>query len=337
LITKAYRNKSVLITGATGFIGRNLIKRLLEQGASVYALVRSVAKARKILCVREVRLLEGDLTRTPVWRDNVVIDTVFHLGGVAHDQSGNESGSEALHQSITVEGTRNLLNMFGRMAAKRVVFASSVKAMGEDTGSDCLDESSPAKPSSAYGRAKLEAEELVLSAGKKYGMHVCNLRLSMVIGPDSKGNLSRMIEAIDKGKFPPLPDVKNRRSLVHVDDVIKAMLLAAEKSEASGKTFIVTDGNTYSTREIYTSVCEVLGKRIPKWTIPVGTLNALAIFGDVIGRLRGKRYIFDSETLVKLIGSACYRSDSIVNLLGFQPLHNLQSSLPGMIAEYRGV
>ncbi|MDH3310120.1 MAG: NAD-dependent epimerase/dehydratase family protein [Gammaproteobacteria bacterium] len=335
-MTNVFRNKSVLITGATGFIGRNLIKRLLEQGAAVYALVRSVARARKIWHEEEVRLLEGDLTRTPAWCDNVAIDTVFHLAGMAHDHSGSESASETLHRSITVEGTKNLLKLVGGIAAKRIVFASSVKAMGEDTGSDCLDESSPNRPGSAYGRAKLEAEGLVLSAGKRYGMHVCNLRLSMVIGPDSKGNLPRMIKAIDKGRFPPLPDIKNRRSLVHVEDVVEALLLAAEKSEASGETLIVSDGNTYSTREIYTSICQALGKRIPGWSIPVGALTALAKLGDVIGRLRGKRFILNSDTLVKLTGSACYRSDKIVHLLGFQPSRNLQNSLPEIIAEYRG-
>lgn len=103
-------------------------------------------------------------------------------------------------------GTRALLNDAIRAGMRRFVFVSSVKVIGE--GSDCcLDDNSPVAPTTAYGRAKHEAEELMLDAGARYGMHVVVLRLPLVYGPGNKGNLSRMIEVIARDRFPPLPEV----------------------------------------------------------------------------------------------------------------------------------
>jgi len=100
------------------------------------------------------------------------------------------------------------------------------------------------------------------------------LRLSMVYGPTRKGNLPRMIEAVTKGRFPPLPETGNKRSMVHVDDVVQAAMLAAERPESVGQTYVVTDGPPYSTRQIYECICEALGRDAPKWHVPIGMTGA---------------------------------------------------------------
>ncbi|GAB4507059.1 MAG: SDR family oxidoreductase [Sulfuricaulis sp.] len=325
----------ILVTGATGFIGSNLVKKLLTQGAIVYAYVRDISKAGDTGSYPGVQFIQGDLTQGFTWTEPVAVDTIFHLAGYAHAVSDLDDASDRLHHANTVIATRHLLEMAGKTGVKEFIFASSVKAMSESTGTGCLDETSPAMPRSAYGRAKLEAEGLVLSAGDKYGIHACNLRMPMVFGHGIKGNLLRMIEAIDHGRFPPLPEVNNKRSLVHVDDVIQGMLLAARHPGARGKTFIITDGRVYSTRQIYTAICAALGRNIPAWTIPVGALYAVAKIGDFLGRLRGKRFILDSDSLDKLVGSACYSSDKISHFLGYRPERNLLEALPEMISAYR--
>ena len=134
-----------------------------------------------------------------------------------------------------------------------------------------------------------------------------------------------------KGHFPPIPEFGNKRSLVHIEDVIQAALLAAEKPEAIGQTYLVTDGQPYSTRELYEWICQALGKPIPGWRIPEGVLRGLAKIGDAIGMVRGRRFMFDSDTLEKLAGSAYYSSQKIEQELKFRAKHHLQGSLSDII------
>jgi nucleoside-diphosphate-sugar epimerase len=186
-----------------------------------------------------------------------------------------------------------------------------------------------------YGRAKLEAEKLVLDAGKRHSLHVCVLRLPLVYGLDNDGNIPRMITAVDSGRFPSLPDVGNKRSMVHVADVVQAALLAAEKPAANGQIYLVTDGQTYSTRQLYAMICYALHRPVPTWYIPTSVLRAMGRTGDLIGRLRGRPFMFDSTVLQKLLGSAWYSSEKIVRDLGYRPTRTLEDAIGEMVDEYR--
>ena len=132
-------------------------------------------------------------------------------------------------------------------------------------------------------------------------------------------------------RFPPLPQMHNRRSMVHLEDVIQAALLAAEKSEAAGQTYILTDGQAYSTCQIYEWISEALERPVPSWGIPLVMLKWAANIGDLAGRIRGRRVVFDTDALQKLIGSAWYGSKKIERELGFLPKRNLRESLPEII------
>lgn len=321
---------TVLVTGGTGFIGRHLVDTLVRQGAGVRVLSRRPTAAR----ARPYTTIVGDLTR-PGTLDGVCqgVDTVFHLGGHAHAVDQPDAGSELLNQQVTVEGTRAMLEQSLKAGVSRFMLFSSVKAMGEG-GAACLDETSRCQPTSAYGRARHEAERLVLSAGSR-GLAATVLRLPMVYGPGCKGNLPRMIQAIMRRRFPPLPETGNRRSMVDVRDVVQAALLAAVNPVAAGKTYIVTDGQSYSTRQIYEWICSALGRPVSRWTIPLVWLRAAARIGDAIGRVVGRRFIPDTATLDKLVGSAWYSSERISRELGYRPACNLRDVLPGMVAEFR--
>ena len=144
-----------------------------------------------------------------------------------------------------------------------------------------------------------------------------------------------MIAAIDRGFFPSLPPVQNRRSMVHVMNVVEAALLAATSRAANGQCYIVTDSRTYSTRELYEMICRGLGKRIPQWYIPIGILRVLGRVGDAIGRVSGRRFVFDSDALEKLTGSAWYSSEKISRELGYRPTITLEDAMPELIAWYR--
>lgn len=325
---------AVLVTGATGFIGRHLVEALRERNAMVHALVRRGSRVRRPPWPANAVIERcGDLVR-PQTLDGVCTgaETVFHLAG--YNGPELDGAAEDVHWQVTVEGTHALLAQARRAGIRRFVFISSVKSMGEG-GATRLDESSPAVPVSRYAHAKLEAEKLVLDAGRRHGMHVCVLRLPLVYGHDNQGNIPRMVAAIDRGWFPPLPEAGNRRSMVHVDDVVQAALLAAASPVAADKIYIVTDGQAYSTREIYSMICRALGKRVPNWSVPLPVLKWLARAGDLIGRVRGRQFIFDSYALEKLTGNAWFSCEKISHELGYRPKVTLKDALPEIIDGYR--
>jgi len=321
----------VLVTGANGFIGRHLTKRLLSDGFAVRALVRNVSRVPQ--WPKEVEVKRGDVRNLEEMKTAISsCTTVFHLASEVHDFRELFEAGE--YEGVIVRGTQNLLAAAAKSSVKAFIFLSSLSVYGY--GSNSLrDETAACCPVSAYGREKLRAEQFVLGQGKKLGIHVCCLRPALVYGPGCKGNLPRMIRMIDRGVFPPLPDFGNRRSLVHVSDVVQAAMLAASDLAASGQCYIVTDGRPYSTRELYEWICLALGKRIPRWCMPIGTLKVLGLAGDAIGWVRGKRFMFDSDGLEKLFGSAWYSSEKISGELGYRPSVTFEDALPQLIAWYR--
>lgn len=318
-----------LVTGASGFIGTQLVRTLQAQGDKVVALIRGSSSTQP-----HVETHQADLSQVDTLEGVCAnIETVFHLAGYAHAEDANDVAATAIHLGVTVEGTRALLREAQRARVRRFVFVSSVKAMGEG-GMECQDETTAPRPTTPYGRAKLAAEELTHAAGRS-GVEISVLRLPLVYGRDSKGNISRMMAAIDRGYFPPLPDFSNKRSMVHIDDVMQALLLAAENPKAIGQTYIVTDGEIYSTRRIYTVICRGLERPVPRWTLPAAALKLGALAGDVITKVRGKPFPFNTEALEKLTGSAWYNSNKIHRELGFNPTRSLETALPEMVARYR--
>jgi len=123
--------------------------------------------------------------------------------------------------------------------------------------------------------------------------------------------------------------------MVHVADVVQAAVLAAETPAANGQCYIVTDGGTYSTRELYLLICRGLGRTVPPWRVPLWALRVAAVAGDAIGKVLGRRFVFDSDALEKLIGSAWYSSGKISRELGYKATRRFEDALPEMIGRYR--
>ena len=322
----------VLVTGASGFIGQHLIERLQRDGCAVRALGHEAGRCREWPAGVEVAV--GDVRDPQAMKAATAgCETVYHLAGKAHALT-EVRGDEDAYRSINADGTRYVLEGAAAGGARCFVLFSSVKAMGEGENR-CLDESFSGVPTTPYGRSKLEAERAALEIGKRTGLHVTCLRFPLVYGPGNKGNLFRMIEAVDRGVFPPPPELGNRRSMVHVADAVQAAVLAAGVPAASGQCFIVTDGCAYSTRELYELICRALGKPVPRWHVPLWTLKAMSKVGDAIGQVSGKRFLFDSDALDKLIGSAWYSSDKISRQLGYRPSITFPDALPELVAWYR--
>ena len=195
---------------------------------------------------------------------------------------------------------------------KRFVFVSSVKAGGPPLSEHCASEVDQSDPEGIYGKSKREAELKLLKIGKESGMHVSIIRPSLVYGPNTKGNLQLMLSGIARGWFPPLPETGNRRSMIHVDDLVRAILLVANEDRANGEIFIATDGAPHSSREIYNAMCSVVGRTIPKWNLPKVLFNIASLISP---RIKYK--------INKLLGDECYSSAKL-EALGFKAQRTLK-------------
>lgn len=326
---------SSLITGSAGYIGQRLSLRLAGAGTRVVGLGLPGHGDRA------ARFVPADVSVLGAWGDSFAgIDTVFHLAGKVHALSERRQ-DEAEYFRINTDGTRNVLEAARRHGVRRFVFFSTVKAMSRDDLGPGLgtapmrawDEADCVEPDTPYGQSKLAAEHLVLHGG--YVPEPVVLRLCMVYGEAAKGNLHQMLKAVARRRFVPLPDVPNRRSMVHVEDALGAAELAALHPAAAGEIFIVSDGRSYSTREILALMHAALGREMPSWAVPIGVLRILGGAGDILGRVRGRRLIFDSDSLPKLLGSAWFSSAKIAGRLGFEPRWDLGRALPTMIDALR--
>jgi UDP-glucose 4-epimerase len=284
-----------LITGGTGFLGRRLVKLLSTFQCNIVLISRKMnPEFETVVCNLGVDKIPSSALES--------IDTVFHLAGVTHDLD-NTSSIEENYYAVNVNATIDLAQAAADSGVKFFVFVSSSKAGGGSLSGKCANEIDQTEPEGIYGKTKREAELKLLEIGRKSDMHVSIIRPALIYGPDMKGNLSLMLLSIKKGLFPPLPETGNRRSMIHVDDVVEAILLIAEDYRAKGEIFIATDGEHYSSRDIYKSMCKILGKPIPNWSVPKNLFYMLAKINPQI------KYKVD-----KLLGDQCYSSKKLKSL-----------------------
>lgn len=315
-------NQITLVTGATGFIGRHLCERLQREGE----FVRACGRREQAGPWQE--FMEIDLAGDPIDPQLLGgVSTVFHLASKAHS-FGDPPDSAGEYAELIVEGTRRLVAAAVKAGVRTFVYLSSVKVMGEGNPENLplrpMDEDWPYRPVTPYGCAKAEAEAILLQSGI---IHKIVLRPVMVFGPGNKGNLVRMRDAIARGKFPPVPETGNRRSMIHVDDVVEYAIRSAQFPIANGKTYILASLDPVSTRSLYDWMRESLGLPARNWSIPVWVLTAAATAGSFLRKTTGLRVPLDRDTLAKLTGSAWYSSERVRKQLAYAPRHEVRDWL----------
>lgn len=316
-----------LVTGASGFIGRHLCRRLQQDGMRVRALLRTPAEGPWDETYY-FDLAQGDM---PAGAFNGV-DQCFHLAGVVHamPQAGVP---DALYHTVNVIGSERLASAAVEAGVRSFVYFSSVRAVA-DPGKDCVDESWQSMPVDPYGVSKRVAEQRLLEIGQEGDLQVTVLRPALVYGAGVKGNLLRMLQAIERGRFPPVPYTDNRRSMVGVDDLVAAALCAARSAKANGQVYFVSDNAPCSTRALYDWMSQALGRHAHSWSVPGPLLQAGAWAGDLLECVTGRVPPLTTAALSRLRGSACYRSDMLQQALGWRPQTTIREAMPAIVKCY---
>ncbi len=298
-------------------------------GVEVRVLTRDLSRAAGLWPEGAVRLVKADLSRAEELQQALEsVDLIFHLASPSSSEAADQRAEQlSSHQKTTTAGTCRLRDAAVAASVSRLIFFSSVKAMGESTdpAAGPSDETVPPAPQTEYGRAKLAAENVLLAASDEIAISI--LRLPMVYGLGATSNVARIIAAVERHRFPPWPRACNRRSAVHVDDAIAAAMLAAEHPDAAGRMFLVTDNNGYSTRWIYEQACHALGRPVPRWSLPLPALQTIAGLGGLIERYSGRSMPLTPVTLEKLTADAWYDSSAICQTLGFVPRYQLAQEI----------
>ncbi|MBK1722503.1 NAD-dependent epimerase/dehydratase family protein [Thiocystis violacea] len=321
---------SVLVTGATGQVGRVLVSTLLAKGHRVTVLTRTPEAARQLWPPDSVALRQADLANSASLKSAFEgIDTLFHLASYAPQPNEPNIYNARGHWEVTAVGTANLMAQLSASRLKRLVYISSIKSMGDQAGTlgRPAEESAVPMPNTLYGQAKLTAERHLLELGPASGIKTSVMRLPMVYGLGDKGNIARMVAAVAAKRFPPWPRIDNRRSAIHVEDVVAAAILIAASERSETEIYHVTDGQTYSTRWMYEQILRGLNRPIPRWTLPLWVLAVAAAGGSVAEGLARRRMPLTIGALRKLAGDAWFSSDKLHRTLGFTPRHSLADEI----------
>ena len=251
------------------------------------------------------------------------IETIIHCAGISES---SKYVSEDLYWKTNFKGTQNLILEAANCGVKNFIFLSSMAAMA---GIEFGGENGECEkfPNTAYGYAKRAAEKVVIEIGLSSGMHVVVLRPAMVYGAGSRGNIERLVRGIHAGWFPILPNVENRRSALHIDDLMSAVSLALNSPKASGKTYLLAHPQTFSTYEL----CQIIRKNsknpLISWSLSMEMCKFFGVIGDGLERITRVRQPFNSEVVEKLLGSGWCSPEKIQEELGWVAKNDLHEGI----------
>ena len=313
--------KTVLVTGANGFIGSVLCSRLLTEKWNVSGTVRTAGYST-VQGVKSVII--GDINAVTDWGAALKgIDTVVHLAARVHVMKNNAADPLTAYRKINVNGTENLARQAAELGVKRFVFLSTVKVNGEGYWRPYTETDRPA-PVDSYGISKMEAELTLRKIAAETGMAVVILRPPLVYGPGVKANFLKLLQTVDRGTPLPFAGVKNKRSLIYVENLVDAIAACVRHPNAPGQTFLVSDGKDISTPELIRLISDLLNKSPRLFSFP-----ELCLY--IASRLIGKGPAMD-----RLIGSLTVDTTKITEELDWRPPFTLSEGLEKTIAWFRG-
>lgn len=296
-----------LITGANGFIGRALIKKLSTDGLNLRLVVRNPKAAEGY-----DHFLVSSIDENTNWSDAFDdVHSVVHIAGLAHVLSpSNEAELKKKFESVNTLGTLRLARDAAAAGVKRFVFISTIGVNGISNKKPFTAKDTPA-PADFYAASKLNAELGLIEISKQTGMELVIIRPPLVYGPDAPGNFGKLAKLAQTGLPLPLGAIHNRKSFVGIDNLVDFIATSLTHPNAAGKTLLVSDDCDVSTTELLKVMAEASGKRA--WLIPV-PVAVLRILGKMLGQ---------QGTIERLCDSLSIDISESKNILGWKPLLSL--------------
>lgn len=322
-------NSSVLITGATGFIGSHLTDHLLSLGCRVHCLIRKTS-GLPWLDRSRVHLHTVDLTQPGFSGDFLPdIQYVFHCAGRTQAKTRKEynrinaDACAPLYETCAAKGKR----------LKTVVHLSSLAAVGPATLDQPVDENSPCNPLTFYGHSKLAGEKIAQRFSSTLPMLI--LRPPVVYGPREK-NFFTYLQTIHRGLNLRVGKTRRLLSLIYVKDLVRAMVRAATQPIGKENVFFVTDGNIYSWEEVNQTATRILDVRTRAITIPEKALPPMALLCELAACLRSKPALLDRQRALEMRqDSWAALSTKFFNHFEYQPQYDLNRGLTETLEWYK--
>ena len=302
-------------------MGRALCQSKAAEAWDLRALIRSASRLQGLPAqLRDHAVLADLVDAESLQKACDSVDTIVHLAGEAH--VGNVDKDPSTHAMVI--GAKNLLAAAERAGVRRIVFLSSSLAEAAASGSGDV---------TTYGKAKLAAESVFSAATSRDGVEVIILRPVNIYGVGMKGNIAGMISMISRGRLPPLPHISSKISLVSVQDVVQAIILATTSENTHGRTFTITDGQVYAVSEIETAIYQVFGKTTPRWRTPAVILYAASVVAGLLNKAGVIQSSISARTYRNLMNDNLYDNADICSELGFEPSVALYDALPEIVED----
>ncbi len=324
--------KKVLVTGANGFIGSSLVKKLRQQDIEVVGLVRKTSDLSFLEGV-DVELVYGDIANKDTLDKNWFegVDVVFHVAGLAADWGPLEK-----FKRVNFEGTVNVAKLASGAVVKRFVYISTVAFHGFGR-TNIKETDPPAKNLIPYAATKLMAENWLWEFAKEISMEITAVRPGNVFGPNDRTFMFKYLKEIEKGKVPQINHGKSKTCPTFIHNLTDAIMLVSHHPSAVGEAFIVTDGLNITWNEFNKKLTEALGVEFNPVSIPYGVAMAAAkIYYGIHSLLGIKKEPFLTPYRINNGGKDYHFSiDKIKNILGFKPAYDLDAAVRMTVEWYK--
>lgn len=308
----------ILVTGATGFVGRHLLPALVHSGHLVRATRRPGRTAPSGETLAEWVDLD-DVASGTEWSGAVQgVDAVIHLLGLAHQIGPGAETRESEFHRVNATASERLAEAARRAGVHRLVMVSSIAALGPYRGTP-FTEASPCLPDTAYGRSKYEGEVAVQRVLADGPTDWCVLRPPLIYGPGNPGNMARLLRLIKRGLPLPLGRVEACRSYLYVGNLTDLLIRCLAHPGASRRVFVVDDGAAVATQALVQLLAAYTGRAARLWPVPLPVLRALGRAGDCLQRILGRSVGIDSYSIDRLLGSLVVDARAVRDTLDWTP------------------
>jgi len=283
-----------LVTGATGFIGSHLVEALLQRGVEVRCLLRKTGDLKWIKGLSFETTLGDCCDKTSLRKAVKGVDQVFHLAGIT------KAVKEKTYFEINAFGTENLIRacLENNPHIKKFLYLSSQAAAGPCRNGNIKKESDPCEPVSAYGQSKRMGEELALVHAHEIPLLI--LRPCAVYGP-RESDIYTFFKLLSKRIKPYLTGQDQRISLCYVQDVVQAILLAAESQIKSGEIFFLSDGYDHRMKEILDIFAQTMGINALRIRVPKQMILGIAFFSEYFSKISRKPSLINKSKAMEII------------------------------------